>query len=222
MPARETHSGPRMRVAVLASGRGSNLTALLAAERHGRLGAEIALVASDRADAPALDRARESGKPAVIIDPGPSKHRLSAEAEANVIALLHEHKIDLIALAGFMRIVGRGLLAAFPNRVVNIHPSLLPAFPGLDAQRQAWEAGVRFAGCTVHFVNEAVDAGPIILQSVVPVLRSDSPESLAERILAREHVIYPQSLRLIAEGRLTISGRRVAIDDDGASWLSHD
>jgi len=222
VPARDSLSGERMRVAVFASGRGSNLNALLAAEHEGRLGAQIALVVSDRAEAPALDLAREHGKLAVTIDPGPSRHRLSPEAEASLVALLHRHEIDLIALAGFMRIVGRGLLAAFPNGVVNIHPSLLPAFPGLDAQRQAWEAGVRFAGCTVHFVNEAVDAGPIILQSVVPVLGSDTPESLAARILAREHIIYPQALRAIAEGRLTISGRRVLIDDDGAGWLTHD
>jgi len=211
-----------MRVAVFASGRGSNLVSLLAAEREGRLGAEIALVVLDRSDAAALERAREAGKPAVTIDPGPSRHRLSPEAEAKLVALLRQHGIDLVALAGFMRIVGAGLLAAFPNRVVNIHPSLLPAFPGLDAQTQAWAAGVRYAGCTVHFVNEAVDAGPIILQSVVPVLGSDSPESLAARILAREHIIYPHAVRLIAEGRLTIAERRVLIDDDGASWLAND
>lgn len=211
-----------MRVAVFASGRGSNLVSLLAAEREGRLGAEIALVVSDRSDAAALERAREAGKPAVTIDPGPSRHRLSPDAEAKLVALLRQHGIDLVALAGFMRIVGAGLLAAFPNRVVNIHPSLLPAFPGLDAQTQAWAAGVRYAGCTVHFVNEAVDAGPIILQSVVPVLGSDSPESLAARILAREHIIYPHAVRLIAEGRLTIAERRVLIDDDGASWLAND
>lgn len=211
-----------MRVAVFASGRGSNLVSLLAAEREGRLGAEIALVVSDRSDAAALERAREAGKPAVTIDPGPSRHRLSPDAEAKLVALLRQHGIDLVALAGFMRIVGAGLLAAFPNRVVNIHPSLLPAFPGLDAQTQAWAAGVRYAGCTVHFVNAAVDAGPIILQSVVPVLGSDSPESLAARILAREHIIYPHAVRLIAEGRLTIAERRVLIDDDGASWLAND
>lgn len=209
-------------MAVFASGRGSNLVSLLDAERAGRLGAEIALVVSDRDDAAALDRARESGKRAITIDPGPSRHRLSPEAEAHLVALLAQHEIGLVALAGFMRIVGRGLLAAFPNRVVNIHPSLLPAFPGLHAQKQAWDAGVRYAGCTVHFVNEAVDAGPIILQSVVPVLGGDTSETLADRILAREHVIYPHAVRLIAEGRLTIAGRRVSIDADGASWLADD
>lgn len=203
-----------VRVAVLASGRGSNLGALLDAERRGELGAEIALVASDRVDAVALERARASGKLAHVIDPGPSRSRLSTDAERSLIDLLHAQRIDLIALGGFMRIVGRGLLAAFPDRVVNIHPSLLPAFPGLDAQRQAWEAGVRFAGCTVHFVNEAVDAGPIILQAVVPVLASDTPDTLAARILEREHVIYPRAIRIIARRRYTLLGRRVLIDDD--------
>jgi phosphoribosylglycinamide formyltransferase-1 len=208
------------RVAVLASGRGSNLGALLDAERRGELGAEIALVASDRADAAALERARAAGKRAHVIDPGPSRARLSADAEAALIELLRTERIDLIALAGFMRIVGRGLLAAFPDRVVNIHPSLLPAFPGLDAQRQAWEAGVRFAGCTVHFVNEAVDAGPIILQAVVPVLAIDTPDTLAARILEREHVIYPRAIRIIAARRYTLLGRRVLIDDDETSGLA--
>lgn len=202
------------RVAVLASGRGSNLGALLDAERRGELGAEIALVASDRADAAALERARAAGKLAHVIDPGPSRSRLSPDAERSLIDFLRDQRIDFIALAGFMRIVGRGLLAEFPDRVVNIHPSLLPAFPGLDAQRQAWEAGVRFAGCTVHFVNEAVDAGPIILQAVVPVLASDTPDTLAARILEREHEIYPRAIRIIAQRRYTLLGRRVVIDDD--------
>lgn len=209
-----------VRVAVLASGRGSNLGALLDAERRGELGAEIALVASDRVDAVALERARASGKLAHVIDPGPSRSRLSTDAERSLIDLLHAQRIDLIALGGFMRIVGRGLLAAFPDRVVNIHPSLLPAFPGLDAQRQAWEAGVRFAGCTVHFVNEAVDAGPIILQAVVPVLASDTPDTLAARILEREHVIYPRAIRIIARRRYTLLGRRVLIDDDETTGLA--
>lgn len=209
-----------VRVAVLASGRGSNLGALLDAERRRELGAEIALVASDRVDAVALERARASGKLAHVIDPGPSRSRLSTDAERSLIDLLHAQRIDLIALGGFMRIVGRGLLAAFPDRVVNIHPSLLPAFPGLDAQRQAWEAGVRFAGCTVHFVNEAVDAGPIILQAVVPVLASDTPDTLAARILEREHVIYPRAIRIIARRRYTLLGRRVLIDDDETTGLA--
>jgi phosphoribosylglycinamide formyltransferase-1 len=208
-----------VRIAVLASGRGSNLEAILAAEKAGALGAEVALVASDRADARALDLARAAGKPGIVIDPGPSKHRLSPEAEDRLVDLLARERVRYVALAGFMRIVGERLLAALRERVINIHPSLLPAFPGLHAQRQAWEAGVRFAGCTVHFVNEAVDAGPIILQAVVPVLANDTPESLAERILEREHVIYPRAIRLAAEGRLTVQGRRVIIDDAGADWL---
>jgi phosphoribosylglycinamide formyltransferase-1 len=212
--------GGATRVAVLASGRGSNLGALLAAEAQGRLGAVLSLVASDRADAPALARARTAGRSAVGFDAGPSRSRISPDAERSLVALLAEHRIDLVALAGFMRIVGPRLLDAFPGRVLNIHPSLLPAFRGLDAQRQAWEHGVRFAGCTAHLVTAGVDEGPIVLQAVVPVLAADTPESLAERILVEEHRIYPMAVRLVAEGRVRLQGRRVVIDDAGADWLA--
>lgn len=206
-------------VAVLVSGRGSNLAGLLEAERAGRLGARVAVVASDRADAQALEIARAAGKPAVVIEPGPSRARLSEECEAGLVAALARRGVGLVALAGFMRIVGPTLLAAFPERVLNIHPSLLPAFRGLEAQRRAWEHGVRFSGCTVHFVTEGVDEGPIILQAVVPVLADDTAEALAARILAEEHRIYPKAVRLVAEGRARIEGRRVVIDDAGADWL---
>ncbi len=211
-------AGPR--VAVLASGRGSNLGALLAAEARGMLGASVALVVSDRAEAPALDRARAAGRPAIAIDAGSSPSRVSPEAEGRLLALFAEHRIELVALAGFMRIVGPAILDAFPERVLNIHPSLLPAFRGLDAQRRAWEHGVRFAGCTAHLVTAGVDEGPIILQAAVLVLRTDTPESLAERILVEEHRIYPIAVRLVAEGRIRMEKRRVVIDDAGADWLA--
>jgi phosphoribosylglycinamide formyltransferase-1 len=206
-------------VAVFASGRGSNLGALLDAETAGRLGARVALVVSDRADAPALALARLAGKPTLVLDPGPRSPRLSDACEASLVAALADRGVRLVALAGFMRIVGRGLLSAFPDRVINMHPSLLPAFRGLDAQRRAWEHGVRFAGCTVHFVNEGVDEGPIIAQAVVPVALDDTPETLAARILVEEHALYPKALRIVAEGRARIEGRRVVIDRQGADWL---
>ncbi len=211
-------AGPR--VAVLASGRGSNLGALLAAEAGGRLGASVALVVSDRADAAALDRARAAGRPAVAIDAGAPASRVSPDAERRLLALFADHRIDLVALAGFMRIVGPAVLGAFPERVLNIHPSLLPAFPGLDAQRRAWEHGVRFAGCTAHLVTAGVDEGPIVLQAAVPVLPTDTAESLAERILVEEHRIYPIAVRLVAERRIRLEGRRVVIDESGADWLA--
>jgi phosphoribosylglycinamide formyltransferase-1 len=208
------------RLAVMASGRGSNLGALMAAEDEGRLGARVAVVISDNPDAPALDRARSAGREAVAIDAGASRSRLSPEAEERLIRALAERGVTLIALAGFMRIVGPRLLDAYPERILNIHPSLLPAFRGLDAQRRAWEHGVRLAGCTVHFVTRGVDEGPIILQAAVPVLAQDTPESLAERILVEEHRIYPKAVRLVAEGRARIEGRRVLIDESGADWLA--
>jgi phosphoribosylglycinamide formyltransferase-1 len=199
-----------LRVAVLASGRGTNLQALLDAEASGSLGkARIVLVLSDRAQAKALDRARERGVEALFLDPQPFAAR-EAYDEA-VLNALRSREIGLVALAGFMRVLTPVLVRAFPNRILNIHPALLPAFPGLHAQRRALEQGVKVAGCTVHFVDEQVDHGPIILQAAVPVREDDTEETLSARILAEEHRIYPQAVRLFAEGKLAVAGRRVRI-----------
>jgi len=195
---------------VLASGRGSNLQAILDEIASGRLAAIVKVVVSDVADAFALDRARRSGVPAVFVDPRSPGGK--AAYEKRVAAVLREHGVDLVVLAGYMRICGSELLAAFPGRILNIHPSLLPAFPGLHVQRQALENGARFSGCTVHFVDAGVDTGPIIAQAVVPVLDADTEDTLAARILRQEHRVYPHAIRLFAEGRLRVEGRRVLVD----------
>lgn len=194
---------------VLVSGRGSNLEAILAAASEGRLPLPVRLVLSDRADAPALDVARRAGVPALAIDPGPRRTRLSIAAEHAFVARLRDAGVDLVALAGFMRVLGHDVLDAFAGRILNIHPSLLPAFPGLDAPGQAVRWGVRWAGCTVHFVTEGVDAGPIVAQAVVPVDHDDSPATLAARILVEEHRLYPRAIARIAHGGHRIEGRRV-------------
>lgn len=194
---------------VLASGRGSNLQAILDAIAQGRLSATVVLVAGDRDDAQAVERARAAGIPCVVVSP---KHFPTRDAyDAEIARRLREAGAEVVVLAGYLRIVTNRLLQAFPQRVINIHPSLLPAFPGLHAQRQALAHGVKVSGCTVHFVDEAVDNGAIILQAAVPVLEDDTETSLAERILAEEHRILPQALQLYAEGRLSIQGRRVFI-----------
>ncbi len=194
---------------VLASGRGSNLQAILNAIAQGRLSATVVLVAGDRDDAQAVERARAAGIPCVVVSP---KHFPTRDAyDAEIARRLREAGAEVVVLAGYLRIVTNRLLQAFPQRVINIHPSLLPAFPGLHAQRQALAHGVKVSGCTAHFVDEAVDNGAIILQAAVPVLEDDTETSLAERILAEEHRILPQALQLYAEGRLTIQGRRVLI-----------
>lgn len=205
-------------IGVLASGRGSNCEALLQATRAGRLHGRVVLVLSDRPDAPVLEKARRQGVDARHLDPGRAGARLTPEAEAAYVAALREAGAEWVALAGFMRIVGKPLLGAFPERIVNIHPSLLPAFPGLEAQRQALEYGVQVAGCTVHFVNEGVDTGPIVMQTAVPVRRGDTVESLSLRILDQEHELYVRALNLLLSGRWRPEGRRVvAIDEeDGA------
>jgi phosphoribosylglycinamide formyltransferase-1 len=197
---------PRLRVGVLISGRGSNLQALIDAAQAPDYPAEIALVISNRPDAAGLERAAKAGIPARAI-PHPSREAFAAEADA----ALRTAGIGLVALAGYMRILDSGFVAAWRDRLVNIHPSLLPAFPGLHPQRQAIEAGARFSGCTVHFVRDAVDTGPIVAQAVVPVLADDNEDRLADRILAAEHRIYPFAVRLFAEGRLTIAGNRVIV-----------
>ncbi len=201
--------GGRLRLGVLASGRGSNLQAILEAIAAGRLPAEVAAVLSDKADAKALERARQAGVAAEFVDP--QAHAGREAFDRALAERLNAHAVQLVVLAGYMRILGPAFLDAFPGRIVHIHPSLLPAFPGLHAQRQALEYGVKVAGCTVHFVDEGLDSGPIILQAAVPVLEDDDEDSLAARILEQEHRLYPEAIRLIAEGRVEVQGRRVYI-----------
>ncbi|HVQ28401.1 MAG TPA: phosphoribosylglycinamide formyltransferase [Vicinamibacteria bacterium] len=201
------------KVGVLVSGRGSNLQALLDAAAAHVLGGEVAVVVSNVEAAPALERARGAGVPALYRD-----HRgRSREAfDAEVASLLEEHGVDLVCLAGFMRRLSPAFLRAYPSRVVNVHPSLLPAFPGLEAQRQAFDHGVKVSGATVHLVDEGVDTGPIVLQEAVPVLASDSAESLAARILEAEHRIYPRAARILLEGRYRLDGRRLVVLETAA------
>jgi phosphoribosylglycinamide formyltransferase-1 len=194
---------------ILASGRGSNCEAILRAVAAGELEARVGLVLSDRAEAPVLQLASRYGVPALYLDPGRSGARLAPAAEAGYVQALQGAGVDWIALAGFMRILGQPLLEAYAGRIVNIHPSLLPAFPGLHAQRQAVDYGVKVAGCTVHFVEGGVDTGPIIRQAAVPVHEDDTEETLSARILTEEHRIYVEGLRLVLSGRCRIEGRRV-------------
>lgn len=199
----------RLRLGVLASGRGSNFDAICAATRRGDLDAEVRVLVTDRPDAGVLSKAKDRGIPALHLDPGNFTHREAYERR--LIEALQEHDVNLVALAGYMRLVGRTLLEVFPNRVVNIHPALLPSFAGLHAQRQAVEYGVRFSGCTVHIVDQGMDTGPILMQAAVPVEQEDDEDTLALRILAQEHEIYWRSLQLFAEGRLWLQGRKVYI-----------
>ncbi|MEK6603816.1 MAG: phosphoribosylglycinamide formyltransferase [Nitrospirota bacterium] len=198
-----------LRLAVLASGRGSNLQAIIDAITEGRLHAVLALVISNKAEAQALERARKHGAPAVFLDPKATPGRDAYDAV--ILEHLRKHDVGLVALAGYMKIVTRVLIDAYANRIMNIHPSLLPSFPGLQAQQQALDWGAKMSGCTVHFVEEGVDTGPIIQQAAVPVLEGDTAESLEARILAQEHRIYPEAIQLFAEGCLTVEGRRVHI-----------
>lgn len=196
----------RRRIAVLISGRGSNLQALIDAVADGRLRAEISVVISNRADAQGLQRARTAGIEALTIS-----HRdyPTREAfEAVIVRELQARDVAVVCLAGFMRLLGRTFLDAFPDAILNVHPSLLPAFPGVDAQRQAWQHGVKVAGPTVHLVTGELDGGPIILQSAIPVRDDDTPDTLAERILVEEHRIYPEAVQLVLDGGWTIDGRR--------------
>lgn len=199
----------RLRLAVLASGRGSNFLAIQGAIENGRLDADICLLISDQALAPALERARELGIKALFVDPKAFPGRDAYESE--LVRHLQGEEIDFLVLAGYMRLVGGVILNAYSHRVLNIHPALLPSFPGLHAQRQAVEYGVKYSGCTVHFVDLGMDTGPIIKQAVVPVEDDDTGDSLAERILAQEHRLYWQVLQLLAEGRVYIEGRKVHI-----------
>jgi phosphoribosylglycinamide formyltransferase-1 len=201
------------RIAVFLSGRGSNFMALREAVRRGDIDADIGLVLSNRADAPGLVKARDWGLDAVFLDP-----KAFASREAYDRALLGEvdgRRIDLICLAGYMKVLTPELCDAFKHRIMNIHPALLPSFPGLHVQQKAIDWGVRFSGCTVHFVSAEVDMGPIILQAVVPVLEDDTEDTLAARILVEEHRIYPEAVGLYFQGRLEVRGRRVLIHGPG-------
>jgi phosphoribosylglycinamide formyltransferase-1 len=195
------------RIGVLLSGRGSNFEALAESCAAGRIpDAEITLVLSNREGAPGIDRARQRDIPARVL---PSKGLEREAYDRQVVAALREAHVDLVCLAGYMRLLSPYFVAQFSGRILNIHPSLLPAFPGLEAQRQALEHGVKWSGCTVHFVDENLDAGPIVLQAVVAVQDGDSAESLSARILAEEHRIYSEAVRIVLEGRYRIEGRRV-------------
>jgi phosphoribosylglycinamide formyltransferase-1 len=203
-----------LRIAVLASGRGSNLQAVIDAIEAGTVQAKIVAVISNKKAAPALERARRHGLSGFFIDPKPYAGRPDSR-EAYDLALLDVlrlHNVELVLLAGYMKIVTKVFVEAYANRMMNIHPSLLPSFPGLDVQKKAIEWGCKLTGCTVHFVTEGVDEGPIILQAAVPILDNDSPDTLAARILEQEHKIYPRAVQLFAEGRLTVDGRRVFIE----------
>jgi phosphoribosylglycinamide formyltransferase 1 len=194
-------------IGVLLSGRGSNFEALADSVAVGRIpGAKIAVVVSNREGAPGITKAKERGIAVQVI---PSKGLEREVYDRQVAAVLHEHKVDLVCLAGYMRLLSPFFVASFPNRILNIHPSLLPSFPGLESQRQALEYGVKFAGCTVHFVDENLDAGPIVLQATVPVRDDDTEETLSARILAEEHRIYTEAVRIVLEGKYKIVGRRV-------------
>ena len=201
-----------LRLGVLASGNGSNLQSLIDRSTDGTLPAQVACVISNNAEAFALERARRHEIPALHLD-----HRLFSCREAYDEALVHmlrEYGVQLVALAGFMRIITPVLIDAFPNAIMNIHPALLPSFPGLHAQRQAINHGVKIAGCTVHFVDSGTDTGPIICQAAVPVIEGDDEDTLSARILVQEHICYPKAIRLFAEGRLTVQGRKVIISSE--------
>ncbi len=202
-------AGGPLRLGVLASGRGSNLQAILDATARPEFAARVAVVVSDKEQAQALERARRHGVDAVWLNPKDFTDR--AAYDAGLRRVLDEHGVELVCLAGFMRILRAEFVRAYAGRILNVHPALLPAFPGLHAQRQALEYGVRIAGATVHFVEEGVDTGPIILQASVPVHSDDTEESLSARILAEEHRLYPEAIRLFAAGRLQIAGRRVVV-----------
>jgi len=197
----------KFKLAVLVSGRGSNLQAIIDSIEKNNLAAEISLILSNVPDSYALQRGKKHGLESIFLDPKSFSSR--DDYEKQMIELLQTKSIDLVCLAGFMRILGKKFIEAFSGKIINIHPSLLPAFPGLNVQEKALQHGVRFSGCTVHFVNEEVDGGAIISQAVVPILDADDTQSLSDRILEQEHIIYPEAIRLVIEDRLEFSGRRV-------------
>jgi phosphoribosylglycinamide formyltransferase-1 len=207
----------RIRVGILASGRGTDFQSLVDARKRGDLDVDLVVLVCNVPDAPVIERAKSAGVPATVIDHRPfGKDREAFERE--VVKVLKEKRVDLVVHAGFMRIVTGYYVGEFRNRIINIHPSLLPAFPGAHAHRDALAHGVKVSGCTIHFVDESVDGGPIILQKAVPVLEEDTEETLAARILEQEHIFLPLAVRLFAEGRLKVEGRRVRIDARGIAW----
>ena len=203
------------KLGILLSGRGSNFEAIAQHIENGKLDAEIALVLSNILEAHGLERARQRGLETLFL---PSKGLDRRSYDQQMVAALKARQVDLVCLAGFMRLLSATFIEAFPRRILNIHPSLLPAFPGLDAQRQALQYGVRYSGCTVHFVDEGLDSGPIILQRVVPVLPDDSEHTLAGRILVEEHQIYSEAIQLVLQNRIRIEDRRVIILPEKGFW----
>ncbi len=200
---------PLKKIGILLSGRGTNFLAIAESVRAGRIpNAEIAMVISNRPEAPGIEHARKLGLPALVI---PSKGLQREEHDREVVAALQRAKVDLVCLAGYMRLLSPMFVRAFPHRILNIHPALLPAFPGLEAQRQALEYGVKVSGCTVHIVDEFLDHGPIVVQRAVPVLADDDEHSLADRILQQEHIAYTEAINIILEGNFAVVGRRVAM-----------
>ena len=206
----------RLRVGVLASGRGTDFQSLADARDRGDLAVDVVVLVCNVPGAPVLARAKKADVPAVVIGHRPfGKDRAAFERE--VVKVLKEKRTDLVVFAGFMRLVTSYFVGQFPMRIMNIHPSLLPAFPGAHAQRDALAAGVKVTGCTIHFTDASVDGGPIILQKAIPIHEDDTEETLAARILEQEHIFLPLAVRLFAEGRLTVEGRRVKIDTKGLS-----
>src|SRR5205823_7387009 len=192
------------KLGILLSGRGTNFLAIADSVAAGRTPAQIAVVISNRPEAPGIEAALQRGLNAIVI---PSKGRVREEHDAEVAAVLKQHQVDLVCLAGYMRLLSPEFVRAFPNRILNIHPSLLPAFPGLDAQKQALEYGVKVSGCTVHLVDEHLDHGPIVVQRTVPLLESDDVHSLSARILEQEHIAYSEAINIVLNGRCRIDGR---------------
>ncbi len=201
-----------LKIAILGSGRGSNAQAIFDAIAMGRINVQVVCVLADVEDAYILERARQQGLPAEYVSAAPFKTKLDGPGEAKYLEVLRRYGAEVVVLAGFMRIIKAGLLMAYPNRIINLHPALLPAFPGMESWKQALEYGAKVAGCTVHFVDSGTDTGPIILQKVVPVLDSDTPESLHARIQEQEHIALPEALGLLADGQLQVDGRRVRIN----------
>ena len=204
-------SSEELCIGVLGSGNGSNCEAILQACDRGQIPGRVAVVVSDLADAFILERARKRGIPARFVGPSRFKTKLEPELETQMVSILREAGVELVALAGYMRVVKTPLLTAFAGKMLNVHPSLLPSFPGLHAWEQALNFGVRVTGCTEHFVNEGVDAGPVVLQQAVPVLASDTPATLHQRIQVTEHALLPEAIRLFALGKLQIDGKKVKI-----------
>jgi phosphoribosylglycinamide formyltransferase 1 len=199
----------KINLGILVSGSGTNLQSIIDNCKSDRIDALVKVVISDSPEAFAIERAKKNNIDTVTVVRSEFDSRKSFEKK--IVEILQSHKVELVCLAGFMRIIGKTLLGAYPNRIINIHPALLPSFPGLDGQKQAYDYGVKIAGCTMHFVDDKVDHGPIICQSSVPVMEDDTPQTLKDRILEEEHRIYPQAIQLYAEGKLKIKNRRVYI-----------